>query len=74
MRAGVRNALWIAVALGTVCLAAWLDRDTAYLDQARYCHMVAEGYWPDYEDSFAEFCEVDGSVKGDERDPFAKSE
>lgn len=63
----------LLLVLALVLLAGWLDRDTPFLEQARYCRMVADGHWPDYEHSFAQECRADGRVKGDDRDPFAES-
>lgn len=66
------GVLWVVVLVLLAGFANWFDRDTLFLEQARYCHNVAMGYWPDYDKRFAEDCEKDGRVKGDERDPFAE--
>lgn len=63
--------LWWLTFTGVLLALGWADRDTLFLEQARYCRMVADGHWPDYEHSFARACQPDGRVKGDDRDPFA---
>lgn len=64
--------LWWLAFTGVLLALGWADRDTLFLEQARYCRMVADGHWPDYEHSFAQECRADGRVKGDDRDPFAE--
>lgn len=64
--------LWWLTFTGVLLALGWADRDTLFLEQARYCRMVADGHWPDYEHSFARACQPDGRVKGDDRDPFAE--
>lgn len=64
--------LWWLTFTGVLLALGWADRDTLFLEQARYCRMVADGHWPDYEHSFAQECRADGRVKGDDRDPFAE--
>lgn len=60
----VRLALvWLAVTAILVA-AGYLDRNTLRMEQARYCSMVHEGYWPDYAGSYAAEC-VDGKVRRD---------
>ena len=60
--------VWWVLCLLLVLAAGWYDRDTLFLEQARYCQMVSEGAWPDYERSFARECTADGKVRGKDDD------
>jgi len=33
-----------------------MDRNDAVIEQAHYCSMVADGYWPDFHHSFKDEC------------------
>ena len=74
MKRRVPAWLWVPALVLAAGLVNYLDRDTLFLEQARYCHMVAMGYWPDFDNSFAQACQADGKVKGDDRDPFAEAQ
>lgn len=36
--------------------AACADVQAERMDQAKYCEMVSNGSWPDYENKFKEWC------------------
>lgn len=58
--AGVAWFLWV-IAILAAC--GYMDRDTPYMEQARYCRMVATKQWPDYAHSFKQECTPAGKVK-----------
>lgn len=46
---------WIILTL-SILSAACADVQAERMEQVKYCEMVGQGSWPDYENKFKEWC------------------
>lgn len=53
---GATGFLLLGIALTLLIWAAHLDAEDAARDDAVYCQMVSDGYWPDYRGDFEKVC------------------